>query len=357
MINKQFDLNKFYAQSAKMSDFLKGKGHDISRTTLLHGLSVMMGEKNWNTLKPKLDLPLEPKNSKEQLLSVSNHGWVKNKDLSLGDFVTMPNGEATEVVGIYPQGKAPVNDTWDKDDIIIFNEIFNKNMLIQCVESLFKYPESYPRYNIDDIYEYKLFNEYRIYENLSIEDALLKLDDPSFLIKYLKLTDDYNDISKVHGDSLFNFNAFINGEVEKRTLIGDELFFKFSFHFDLNNSKKSNAEKLLTAILYQHALSPRNTYSKNFFVRHPLVKVNCRGNRIKLSIYSFINSDYAEQYNNGNFRLPSFFNASPFVNNDSAEHDPRFIMKTLHEQEGFIPTISLSSLNYRDVCYDMFIKN
>lgn len=33
------------------------------------------------------------------------HGWIKNKDLSLGDFVTMPNGEATEIVGIYPQGK------------------------------------------------------------------------------------------------------------------------------------------------------------------------------------------------------------------------------------------------------------
>lgn len=186
MINKQFDLHKFKAQSAKMSDFLKGKGHDISRITLLNGLSVMMGEKNWNTLKPKLDLPPEQKNLKEQLLSVSN---------------------------------TPDNGNWDKDDIIIFNEIFNKNNLIQCVESLFKYPESYPRYNIDEIYEYKLFDLYRIYENLSIEDALLKLDDPSFLIKYLKLTDDYNDISKVHGDSLFNFNAFINGEIERRNLI------------------------------------------------------------------------------------------------------------------------------------------
>lgn len=325
MINKQFDLNKFYAQSAKISDFLKGKGYAIPKITLLNGLSVMMGEKNWNTLRAKLDTSyIEPIISQEQQLSVSETSDIGN---------------------------------WDKDNIIIFNETFNKNKLIQCVESLFKYPESYPRYNIDDIYEYKLFDEYRIFENLSIEDALLKLDDPSFLIKYLKLTDDHNDISKVYRDSLFNFNLFIDGEIERRSLIGDELFFKFSFHFDLNNSKKSNAEKLLTAILFQHALSPRNTYSKNFFVRHPLVKVNCRGNRIKLSIYSFINSDYAEQYINGNFRLPSFFNVSPFVNDDSAEYDPRFRMKTLHEQEGFIPTISLSSLNYREVCYDMFIKN
>jgi len=325
MINKQFDLNKFYAQSAKISDFLKGKGYAIPKITLLNGLSVMMGEKNWNTLRAKLDTSyIEPIISQEQQLSVSETSDIGN---------------------------------WDKDNIIIFNETFNKNKLIQCVESLFKYPESYPRYNIDDIYEYKLFDEYRIFENLSIEDALLKLDDPSFLIKYLKLTDEHNDISKVYRDSLFNFNLFIDGEIERRSLIGDELFFKFSFHFDLNNSKKSNAEKLLTAILFQHALSPRNTYSKNFFVRHPLVKVNCRGNRIKLSIYSFINSDYAEQYINGNFRLPSFFNVSPFVNDDSAEYDPRFRMKTLHEQEGFIPTISLSSLNYREVCYDMFIKN
>lgn len=327
MINKQFDLNKFYSQSAKMSDFLKGKGHNISRTTLLHGLSVMMGEKNWNTLKPKLDLPPEQKNLKEQLLSVSN---------------------------------TPDNGNWDKDDIIIFNEIFNKNNLIQCVESLFKYPESYPRYNIDEIYEYKLFDVYRIYENLSIEDALLKLDDPSFLIKYLKLTDDYNDISKVHGDSLFNFNAFINGEIERRNLIGDELFFKFSFHFDLNNSKKENARKFLTTILFQHALSPRNTYSENFFVRHPLVRVNCRGKRVKVSIFAFINMDYSEEMEGGFFQLPSFFENRAFMPEgyNSRAFDPTIKINTLYYiPNRFTPDINMTSLNNRDLCYKMFIKN
>jgi len=32
-------------------------------------------------------------------------GWMKNKDLAVGDYVTMPNGSASEIVGIYPQGQ------------------------------------------------------------------------------------------------------------------------------------------------------------------------------------------------------------------------------------------------------------
>lgn len=33
------------------------------------------------------------------------NGWVKNKNIQLGDFVTMPDGSVSDVIGIYPQGK------------------------------------------------------------------------------------------------------------------------------------------------------------------------------------------------------------------------------------------------------------
>lgn len=327
MINKQFDLNKFYAQSAKMSDFLKGKGHNIPRTTLFHGLSVMMGEKNWNTLKPKLDLPLEQKNSKEQLLSVSN---------------------------------APVNGAWDKDAIIIFNEIFNKNKLIECIESLFKYPESYPRYNIDDIYDYEIFETSLLSKkDLFVDDAISHLDDPSFLSRYLKITDYNNDINMIYSRELPAFDSFIDGQINGRKLIGDELFFRFSFHFDLNNSRKENSEKILTAILFQHALSSRNTYSNDFFVRHPLVRVNCRGNRVKVSIFAFINMDYSEEMDGGFFKMPSFFEHKAFMHegDNSIQYDPKIKIKTLYNHDRFEPDIAMTSLNNRELCHKIFTKN
>lgn len=45
MLNKNFNLTSFKSQASKMSDFLNGKGHNIPKTTLYHGLSVMFGEK------------------------------------------------------------------------------------------------------------------------------------------------------------------------------------------------------------------------------------------------------------------------------------------------------------------------
>lgn len=54
MINKDFNLDKFKKQSAKVSDFLKQKKHPIPKTTLLHALSIFLEEKDWNTLSAKL---------------------------------------------------------------------------------------------------------------------------------------------------------------------------------------------------------------------------------------------------------------------------------------------------------------
>lgn len=57
MINKEFNLNKFKKQSAKVSGFLSEKGHVIPKSTILHALSIFLEEKNWNTLSAKLEEP------------------------------------------------------------------------------------------------------------------------------------------------------------------------------------------------------------------------------------------------------------------------------------------------------------
>lgn len=324
MINKQFDLNKFYSQSAKMSDFLKGKGHNISRTTLLHGLSVMMGEKNWNTLKPKLK--------------------------SSVDLIKKENDETYPVI---ISEKSLFNET-----LYFIDDYFPMEKLKECISSMFKKEYSRKEYSLHGINEYIIFDNHSIVkDNFALEDISNNLDNPSFIIKYLTLTDDNNKIMNIYPNHLNDFNSFIDSHILNRKLIGDELFFGFSFQFDLNENKRENKEKLLTAILFQHALSSRNTYSSDFFVLHPLVKVNCRGNRVKISIYSFINADYVEQDSTGHFRLPSFFEKSPFMKESYSDYDPNVRMKTLYPQEGFVPNISVSSLNNRELCLKILTKN
>lgn len=324
MINKQFDLNKFYAQSAKMSDFLKGKGHNIPRTTLFHGLSVMMGEKNWNTLKPKLN--------------------------SSVDLIKKENDDTHPAI---ISEKSLFNET-----LYFIDDYFPMEKLKECISSMFKKEYSDKEYSLHGINEYVIFDNHSLFkDDFSLEDISHNLDNPSFIIKYLTLSDSNNKIMNIHANHIGDFNSFIDSHIRGRKLIGDELFFAFSFQFDLNENKRENKEKLLTAILFQHALSPRNTYSSDFFVLHPLVKVNCRGNRVKISIYSFINADYVEQDSTGHFHLPLFFEKSPFMKESYSDYDPNVRMKTLYPQEGFMPKISVSSLNNRELCLKVFAKN
>ena len=150
MINKQFDLNKFYSQSAKMSDFLKGKGHNISRTTLLHGLSVMMGEKNWNTLKPKLK--------------------------SSVDLIKKENDETYPVI---ISEKSLFNET-----LYFIDDYFPMEKLKECISSMFKKEYSRKEYSLHGINEYIIFDNHSIVkDNFALEDSSNNLANPSFIIK------------------------------------------------------------------------------------------------------------------------------------------------------------------------------
>ena len=54
MNNINLTLEQFKQRSAKTSRYLKDKGFDIPKSTLSQSLSLMFGEKNWNTLQAKL---------------------------------------------------------------------------------------------------------------------------------------------------------------------------------------------------------------------------------------------------------------------------------------------------------------
>ena len=48
-MKKEFSLQSFKSSAFNASDFLKSKGHNIPRSTMLNALSVFTGMKNWNT--------------------------------------------------------------------------------------------------------------------------------------------------------------------------------------------------------------------------------------------------------------------------------------------------------------------
>lgn len=68
-MNKEFTLQNFKSASSNASDYLKGKGHDVSRAVMLNMLSVFLGAKNWNTLEAQL--------SKSNI--VRSDGTIKNE--------------------------------------------------------------------------------------------------------------------------------------------------------------------------------------------------------------------------------------------------------------------------------------
>lgn len=305
MISKEFDLNKFKAQSSKVSDFLKGKGHDIPKSTLHHALSVMMGERNWNTLESKL----KPQNKLEE--SSSN--------------------------------------IFNADNFIFLSTIFKRTDAIKCIQCLFSEPEKYKYFDVNHIYNFSLFSQ-------SMPEYVFT--SPLLLAKNFEIKDDTSS------KNLFNLpeHRFIN-VIEKsiidRDLIGDEIFFKFSYVFNFTDSLKNNVSKILNSILLQCAFSPKNNDYQDCFVHEPLIKINSRGSRVKVSIYAFINPDYAyKETSEINYSLPKFLNKYiyKFDRNGYEENANQYLM-TLFDDETIHPEIAMSSLNERQVCFDIFRKN
>ena len=79
-MKKQFNLQNFKSSSAKMSDYLKNKGHKIPYNVLLNSLSLFLGEKNWNTLEGLLQNEESKDNKKIPLFEKSSSIYIVSSD-------------------------------------------------------------------------------------------------------------------------------------------------------------------------------------------------------------------------------------------------------------------------------------
>lgn len=53
-MNKNFTLQSFKSAVSNASDYLKGKGFEAPRSSMLEAFSIFLGSKNWNTLQASL---------------------------------------------------------------------------------------------------------------------------------------------------------------------------------------------------------------------------------------------------------------------------------------------------------------
>lgn len=250
MINKQFDLNSFKAQASKMSDFLNGKGHKIPKSTLYHGLAVMMGDPNWNTLQAKLN----PNNIKK---------------------------ESRETKSSY-------------SDLISFaGQFFSKQETFNILNGIFN--ESYMTgFNRDKAFEQLIANAFqRMMRNRIHINNLTKKDlcDPKILTSCFSLDDDsyFSIITSEKAESILDV---IEQHVRGRRLIGNEMILNVRYQFDFTDNIYNNAGKIFYSALLAEVFSDNNELYPSIFVKAPMIRINSRGTRVKVSIFAFSDVEF-----------------------------------------------------------------
>lgn len=70
MIKAKYDLNKFKKSVKRAEEFFNKKEHKIPHSTLLNGLSVFMGYKDWHTLKDTLETSPETQITQDTVVTL-----------------------------------------------------------------------------------------------------------------------------------------------------------------------------------------------------------------------------------------------------------------------------------------------
>lgn len=303
MINKQFDLNSFKAQASKMSDFLNGKGHKIPKSTLYHGLAVMMGDPNWNTLQAKLNPNNIKKESRENKSSYSDLISFAGQIFSKKETFNILNG--------------------------IFNESYmtgsNRN---KAFEQLIT--NALQRMTKDRVCIQELSNK-DLYDPESLA-SLFCLDDGNY----------FSTITYEKSELILNF---IEQSVRGRRLIGNEMILKVRYQFDFNDNIHDNAGKIFYSSLLAETFSNKNELYPSIFAKEPMIRINSRGTRVKVSIFAFADVDF---YNAlgcchyvGGEEKPPVFKEGRFINSRSS-------MSTENHLDNCLGEIILQSINLND---------
>jgi len=316
MINKQFDLNSFKAQASKMSDFLNGKGHKIPKSTLYHGLAVMIGEPNWNTLQAKLNPnnikkeSRETKSSYSDLISFAEHFFSKQETFN------------------------------------ILNGIFNESYMTGS--------------NRDKAFEQLIDNaaQRMTRDRIHIKNLTKKhLCDPKSLTSRFCLDDD-GYLSNITSEKSETILEIIEQHVKGRRLIGNEIIINVRYQFDFTNNVYDNAEKIFYSTLLAEAFSEKNELYPSVFVKTPMIRINSRGTRVKVSIFAFIDAD--------NYNTLGTYESFPYYINSKNTQDEKLIFrKNRFSQNGvsidtgealyrclnplYLDAISLNDYNKNDI--------
>lgn len=257
-INKEYTLQTFKASASNTSQFLESKGYKVPQTTLLHALSVFVGEKNWNTLQallknkveqasqPNINFPINVPKMIEQILEdvnsdeISDLNMIKYKteaDLTLS-FIKNRLEILSDEFFIHWEKSKYIRDYIDVANINIPQSNKQKLEYDICLQLLNKL-EYFSNKIIDD-------NSYfsKKYNNQQIDRA--QLSEQSIYLNTLVSTSKLNEIRM---NILFNFNIFCLNEIKND-------FFK-EIQFYVNTDK--NSKKLLNYSV--HVFCP-NEYKK-----------------------------------------------------------------------------------------------
>ena len=303
MINKQFDLNSFKAQASKMSDFLNGKGYKIPKSTLYHGLAVMMGDPNWNTLHAKLN----PNNVKKE--NMDNKG-------SYSDLIS------------FAEQLFSKQETFN-----ILNGIFNESYMTNS--------------NSDKAFELLIDNAFQrmMRDLINIKDLTKKdLCDPKILTSRFCL-DDGSYFSTITYEKAESILDVIEQHVRGRRLIGNEMILNVRYQFDFTDNIYNNAGKIFYSALLAEAFSDNNELYPSIFVKAPIIRINSRGTRVKVSIFAFADVEFynslGRQHYVGGEEKPPVFKEGRFISSRNS-------MRTENHLDDCLGELILKNINLND---------
>lgn len=255
MISKNYDLKSFKNKAAQTSDFLKSKGYDIPKTTLLHSLSLFMGEKNWNTMQATL----------------------KKENIKDSDKPSTVDLNVTTVQG-FLGGASSIS----KDSSHIYKFLqhdYSLATLKQLANQLgFSYTDdkdlAFCLPHLDSI-------------SKKIENIEGEIYFKQFILSFSDCAPEalsiHNDKQIMYTDVKNPYDYFLNGLVHKYQMIGDEFIIENNFVFHSSDNQHSSIFFFSVAIILFSGLNKTTPG----FLNHILLKIRARDDKMNITIYSF----------------------------------------------------------------------
>lgn len=272
MISKNYDLKSFKNKAAQTSDFLKSKGYDIPKTTLLHSLSLFMGEKNWNTMQAAL--------KKENIKDSDKASTVDLNVITVQSFLGGASSISKDSAHIYKflQQEYSLATLKELANQLGFSYTDDKDLAF-CIPHL------------DSISE-KIAN---IEGGMNFQKFILSFSD--YAPDMLSI---HNDKQLILTDVKNPYDYFLNNLVHKYQMIGDEFIIENNFVFHSSDNQHSSIFFFSVAIILFSGLNKTTPG----FLNHILLKIRARDDKMNITIYSF--TDQGDIIKSKHYKYESF---------------------------------------------------